>query len=182
MQRTKRNAPLILANDPSLTGWGWVVIQPNGMIIDVGCIRTEPQAKKRRIRKGDDIIRRIHELNTALLRVIRKYRIDYIISELPHGSQTASAATMIGIVSGIAQTLSDTLEIPIEWYSENDAKKEILGKNSATKAEVKEAVDAIFDKVPWTNKKYKDEAIADALAIFAVAWRQSPFLMFHRRQ
>ena len=180
MERTKRNTPLILVNDPSLTAWGWAVVKPDGIILEAGCIKTESEAKKRRIRKGDDTIRRVHEINTELLRVIRKYNIDYIISELPHGSQTASAAVMIGIVSGIAQTISDTLEIPIEWYSENDAKKELLGKNSATKTEIKNAVNLIFN-VPWTGIKFRDEAIADALAIFTVAWKQSTFLMFHKK-
>jgi len=180
MERTKRNTPVILTNDPSLTAWGWAIVQPNGKILDVGCIKTEPRANKLRIRKGDDTCRRVHELNTELLRVIRKYNVDYILSELPHGSQTAAAAVMIGIVSGIAQTISDVLGIPIEWYSEGDAKKELLGKNAATKKEIIDAIYITFPNVPWTFIKYKDEAIADALAIFNVALHQSTFIMFHK--
>ena len=47
--------PTILTNDPSLTAWGWVVLRGNA-IVEAGCIKTESQAKKRRIRKGDDRI------------------------------------------------------------------------------------------------------------------------------
>ena len=165
----------ILTCDPSITGWGWAVISDQGTLLDCGCIKTTPTDKKLRIRKGDDTVRRVHEINTALLAVITAYDVHYMLSELPHGSQSAVAAKMIGIVTGIAQTLADACQLGIEWYSEGDAKMFMLGKRSAVKQEM---IDAVTKKmiVTWTGIKYKDEAVADSLAIYLVAMDQSPVL------
>jgi len=178
MQRTSIPPPpkyVILSNDPSMTAWGWVVITGRGIILDQGCIKTEPSGKKSRIRKSDDRTRRISELNQILLRLIKEYHIDFILSELPHGSQNAQAAIMIGIVTGILQTISDVLEIPIEWYSEADSKKAVLNRKAASKQQMKEAISKLY-KVKWTGIGYKDESIADSLAVHYVATKQSSIL------
>jgi len=165
----------ILTNDPSMTAWGWAVLTPEGKVIETGCIKTAPEQKKRRIRKGDDTVRRVSEINTQLLDVIDKYNVALIISELPHGSQNASAAVMIGMVTGIVQTMGDCLDIAVEFYSEGDSKKCLLGKLSATKDETKVAIGKLYD-IPFTGIGYKDEAVADAIAVFHVASKQSPTL------
>lgn len=175
MKRTTNKPFTILTNDPSITAWGWAVLSLNGAVLEAGCIKTTPSHKKLRIRKGDDRTRRISEINQVLLELIEKYNIRYILSEQPHGSQNASAAVMIGICLGIIQTLSDALKIGVEWYGEEDAKKCVLHKKSATKAEMISAINKLY-KVPWTGVKYKDEAVADALAIHYVATKQSSTL------
>ena len=168
----------ILANDPSLTAWGWVVVE-NDRIIDCGCIKTEPNTNKTRIRKGDDRVRRVSEINKALLTVITKYKVSYMASELPHGSQSAVSAVMIGITAGIMQTFSDILGIGLEWYSEQDAKKSVVNKKSATKDEIKQAINKLY-KVPWTGIGYRDESIADALAVYHVMQGQSATVQFFK--
>jgi len=165
----------ILTNDPSMTAWGWAVLTSEGKILDCGCIKTAPEVKKRRIRKGDDTVRRVSEINQKLLSLIDKYDVRYLLSELPHGSQNASAAVMIGIVVGIVQTLSDTLTIGVEWYSEQDSKKCVLGKKAATKSDMIDAISGLYE-IDWKGVKYADEAIADALAVHYVATKQSPVL------
>jgi len=167
-----------LTNDPSLTAWGWVVLACNKKetnIVDCGCIRTGAENKKRRIRKGDDTIRRISEINHELLRIITKYDVELLLSELPHGSQNASAAVMIGVVTGIVQTIADTKNIPVEWYSEQDAKKSITGRRSVSKEEMIQTINKFY-QVDWKGTKYADEAIADAIAIFHCACFQSPVI------
>lgn len=174
----KKSFP-ILTNDPSFTAWGWVVI--DGMkLITKGTIKTVPLAKKLRIRKGDDTVRRIGEINNILLNTIHEYNVKYILTELPHGSQNASAAVMIGACAAILETISNTLDIPIEWYSEADAKKATLGKTSSTKKEMIDRIKQLY-KVDWTNTKYKDEATADALAVHYVATKQSSTLKLFKK-
>lgn len=179
MERTKHNF-LVLTNDPSLTEWGWAVTDLTGHVFDAGCIKTEPEHKKRRIRTGDDRCRRIDEINNVLLYIIDKYQINLLLSEQPHGSQNASGALMIGIVLGMVQTLARMTKIPLEWYSEQDAKKALLNKKTATKAETIQAISKIY-KVPWTDVKYKDEAIADAMAVYHVASQQSTAIKMMRQ-
>lgn len=176
MQRKNKHIEKhVLVNDPSIRAWGWAVLDYDGFVVAHGCIKTETSNKKLRIRKGDDRVRRISELNQALLAAIRKYNVTFLISELPHGSQSASAAVMVGITTAIMQTISDTLDIGLEWYSEADAKRCALGKNSASKDEMINRMNEIYD-VDWYNVKYKDEAVADALAIHYVATKQSSTL------
>ncbi len=173
MKRTKHNQyGTILTNDPSITAWGWAVLDWSGKILKVGCIKTEGSQKKQRIRKGDDTTRRINEINRVLLRMIKHYNVTYILSELTHGSQNAGAAKAIGMVTAIIQTLSDALGIGVEWYSENDAKKCLFGKKSITKQEMINKITELYE-VPWTGVKYKDEGIADALAIHYAAMEMS---------
>ncbi|MFW6173424.1 MAG: hypothetical protein ACOC5T_06740 [Elusimicrobiota bacterium] len=171
----------ILANDPSTRGWGWVVISTDGKVLDAGCIKTEAENKKRRIRKGDDDIRRVSEINSVLQDVFYKYDIIYIVSELPHGSQSASSMKMVGWVSTQMQTIADWLNIGIEWYSEGDAKKQLFGKSSATKEETIQAIDELYS-MPWTKTKYINEAIADAMAIYNVAKSKSSTLKFLKKK
>lgn len=168
----------ILACDPSFTEWGWVVIDVvTCKIAEQGCIKTAPESKVKRIRKSDDRVRRISEINKILGELLAKYNIKLIVSEAPHGSQNAMAAVMIGCTLGILQTIADFTSTPIEYYSEQECKKHILNKKSATKLEIIEAISKQM-KVTWTGVKYKDEAIADALAVFLTAKAHSNIFHF----
>ena len=171
----------ILTNDPSLTGWGWAVLDEHGKVFESGCIKTEPQSKKQRIRVGDDRTRRVTEINTVLLTMIRKWGVNYILSELPHGSQSAVSAIMIGITTGITQTIADAFNIPIEWYSEQDSKKLVLNKKSATKDEMLEIIKQLYPDVQWSKAGYINQAIADALAIHYCASKNSSILKFYNK-
>jgi len=166
----------ILTNDPSLTAWGWAVLTPSGKILNAGAIKTQPMDKKLRIRKGDDRVRRVNEINNQLLRIIADNNVKLILSELPHGSQSATAALMIGITTGIMQTIGDCIGVAVEWYSEADAKQAITGKRSVSKEEMIKTIGGLYADAPFTGTKWKDEAIADALAIHHLAVQVSPAL------
>lgn len=174
-RRNNTYAGTILTNDPSLAAWGWAVVDFGGRVIDSGIIKTESQAKKLRIRKGDDRIRRVSEIVQALLELINIYDVRMILSELPHGSQNAQAAMMVGMVGGVVQAMADCLGIPVEWYSEGDAKKALVGSRSATKEKIKNKVAKLYN-ITWTGPKYRDEAVADALAVYNVARQQSQMI------
>lgn len=170
----------ILTNDPSFTAWGYAILTFQGEILETGCISTKPVDKMLRIRKGDDRIRRTSELLTHIKGLINDWNVQLILSELPHGSQNAQAAIMLGIVSGVAQAASVFLDIPIEWYSENDAKKSLdLKKKVISKQDTINAIDRLFT-VNWSRVKYKDEAVADALAIYNAALHESAILKYRK--
>lgn len=180
MKRTLNGAFTIMAHDPSITAWGWAIIDSQSNVVDMGCIKTEPNHKKNRIRKGDDSVRRLTEIANVICDTIKQHNVCCIVSELPHGSQSASAAIMIGAVTGLLTGLAVVSAVPIEWFSEADSKKALLQKNSATKQETIDAVTKIL-KVQWTGTKYKDEAIADALSVFHVASKQSSIIQYFLR-
>ena len=171
--------PRILSCDPSFTAWGWVVMEGH-MILASGVIKTEPDTKKKKIRASDDRARRVREIVQQLDQIISKHNVTYIVSEMPHGSQNFNSAVMIGVVAGILEGFNVLRNIPVEWYLENDAKRALFGRISASKTQVKEAVDSLYN-VRWTRTKYIDEAIADALAIYYAAECNSPTLKFMNR-
>jgi len=180
MERTRDNFPHILTNDPSFTAWGWAILDGKGNVFKTGCIKTAPEQKKRRIRTSDDRNRRTVEIVQQLLTLIRAHNITYILSEAPHGSQNASAAVMIGIVTGVLTAIAECLNIPIEYYSEQDSKKAILGRKAASKEDMIEAINGHYE-IDWTGTKYIDEAVADALAVHYVAIKQSQILKILNR-
>ena len=171
--------PHILTNDPSITAWGWAVVTPRGKVIKVGCIKTKPMHKKLRIREGDDRVRRIKEINSVLLKVIKKQNVKFILGELPAGSQSSVAAKAIGIVTAILQSIGDSLEIPVEWFNEEDAKRSVAGKRSVAKDDMVLLINDAFD-VPWIDVEWIDQGVADALAVFHVAQEQSTVLKMMR--
>ena len=170
----------ILACDPSLTGWGYVVMTWDGEVMPTrGCIQTAKSPKKARMRAGDDLARRVGEINRRLLEVMNTVDVKLIISELPHGSQSAAAAKMIGAVVGILQTISDVERIPLEWYSERDAKVSAGLKPSASKEEVMTNINYRYNlRFDYDNNRERKiaEAQADAMLIYHCARVHSPFL------
>ena len=74
--------PTILTNDPSMTAWGWAIVDFQNNVIKTGCIKTEKSGKKLRIRVADDDANRISEVNKILLEIIKRYNVTYILTEL----------------------------------------------------------------------------------------------------
>ncbi len=181
MGRQDNKKKHILALDPSLTAFGYAVLDEAGNVVVCGCIQTGSSGKKSGIRKGDDRCRRISEVNFKLLQLIWKYNVVLIVSEQPHGSQSAVSAVAIGICLGIIQTIADTMDIALEWYGEQDCKKHISGKRSVPKDKmielIKEAGYDVFEKYP----KYRNEAVADALAVYLLAKSQSSIIRFLKK-
>ena len=167
----------VLTNDPSFTAWGWSVLDQLGNVVDVGCIKTTPTDAKLRIRKGDDRVRRVGELALEIQKIIKKYNIKYLISELPHGSQNAQAAFLLGAAAAILQTISVFTGISIDWYSEADAKKSVTTEKGISKDRMVQIIAGLYD-VQWTNTKWRDRGIADSLAIYHVAKQESAVLKF----
>jgi Holliday junction resolvasome RuvABC endonuclease subunit len=165
----------ILTHDPSMTAWGWAVVSFDGKVIDTGCIKTTPDSKKKNLRKGDDRIRRVSDIINQLTKVVEKYNCMFMVSEQPHGSQSAVAAVMIGLTLGMLQSMALCKQIPIEWYSEGDVKRELFHRQSVAKKEMQEYIRQNMDVV-LDGPGYKDEAVADALGVYLTAMRQSSTL------
>jgi len=172
-----KNKHRIITIDPSLTGFGFVVIGKGEKILKTGVVKTKPADKKLRVRKGDDTVRRVREISNALLHTIQKYEIALIVSEQPHGSQSAVSMKMVGLMLGLIENMSVCLNIPIEWYLEGECKKTLLGKRSAGKGEIIDKVKELY-RVNWYNTKYKDEAIADAIAVYHHAKHYSQIIKY----
>lgn len=178
--------PCVLAVDPSLTAFGWAVVpvKTPTIVYLSGCIKTKSSDKKLKIRKGDQRIARVQIINKNLLDLIREIDIVLIVAEQPHGSQSAGAAVSLGLMIGILQTLSDSFDLPIEWYSEHEAKKFNLQNHKVTKLEMIEAMSSIFSNwhLPGYGNKAINEAVADSLAVYNTALFYSPLLKYLKNE
>lgn len=163
----------ILCCDPSLTAWGWAIVNWDGSVVKHGCIQTKPLHAKLRIRVSDDFARRVKEISHVLVNAVKKYNVNYIVCELPHGSQNAAAAKMVGMVPSMIETIGVCFDIGVEWYSEADGKKAVLGKSSGSKADMVKAIKKLFPYVVFKKHDYYNEAVADSLSIYYVASTQS---------
>ncbi len=177
IQGSTRPTVNILTNDPSLTAWGWAVVNNEGIVIDNGAIKTKPLSKVLKIRKGDDFSRRMNEISSKLFSIIKENNIKYILAERPHGSQSYDAAVMVGAVNSMLVTFSVILDIGLEWYGESEAKKAATDLKNITKNDMVELMKKEYN-LKWYNVKWRDEAVADALAIHNVARQQSSILKF----
>ena len=176
---------IVLSNDPSVAAWGWAIIKIHkGMarIMETGCIKTETQYKAGKIYKADDNARRFTEIVEVLNGLHKKYKIDWILTEAPHGSQSASAAIMVGAVAGILATFSVCHGLPVDYYNEKEAKRHLLGSSSGSKQATIDGISAKYGTKWVRNVKYIDEAVADALQIFDLGRTRSQALMFAQNQ
>ena len=184
MKRIKQNKKGInvLTNDPSMTAWGWAILDVrSNIVVSTGCIKTEPNKTTIKIRKGDDWMRRIREINSVLLSLIKKYNIKYLLSELPHGSQSSSAAKSQGTVAGVLDTLAVCTDLGLEWFLEGDCKKEVCGARSISKDDMVVLMKGKFKDVIWKNTKWIDQGVADSLAVYCLAKKQSGILKYLSR-
>jgi Holliday junction resolvasome RuvABC endonuclease subunit len=175
-----------LGIDPSLTATGWVLV--DGDKITFGCIRTEPEQKKRRIYKCDDTTRRLELILNGINQQVgpQLYKEGVRVAcEQPAGSQSALAAAALAEVHGalVAMLWSDSLLDGCAWIPARDAKLALTGDKSASKETMIEKARAWFMDCTLTYGASKDdlhrhaepyftelpkrsqEAIADALGV-----------------
>jgi len=127
---------MILALDPSYTGYGCSVIDPTGKIINIGTMHTE-KSKKKLLRVADDDVQRIMVLTTGLSKVIHRYNIKGVLAELPpSSSQNANAAKGLAMCIALTVALLTELKIPVEWATPNEVKQAMTGKKNASKEEM----------------------------------------------
>jgi Holliday junction resolvasome RuvABC endonuclease subunit len=175
---------IIIAFDPSIREFGISVIDSEtDEILHAECVKTKSKHDELNLSKSKDRTRRVSVIVNRILQCVENYDLDLIVSELPGGSQSASAAECLGIVKGLVQTFSDCYEIPLVWISEIKSKKTMLGKRSADKIEMVNEVNSRIDSVPvsgeakdgapWTGIKYRDQAIADSIGVYFASKKHS---------
>ena len=158
----------IVGFDPALANWGAAIaeydIETGDLnLVEIGLEKTK-KTKKRT--KGLDIYERSRQLN----RFVRKFadRGDFVFSELPVGSQSASAAW--GLSAAVATLAS--ISKPVEFVTVKQV-KEVVGLDMPEKAEMIAWAMNNYPDADWHMRKYKGEMVpmndnehmADAVAV-----------------
>ena len=166
--------------DPSLTRFGTAVFYfdpVTGLRIErLFLIRTE-KTKQRVIRVYSDHLRRAQEISKAL-RYLTRYRqqpIELVITEIPNGPSTYTAANAFGICLGVISSVA--LDWPLIEVTEDQVKIAATGNRHATKQEIMNWAIGKYPDAQWLVKKRKgklsytkdNEHLADAVACIHAA-------------
>ena len=163
---------MTLTLDPSLTAFGWAVVD-DLTIIDYGCIITK---KDNKIRVTSDRIRRLSLIVNTLQEVMQKYPIDIVYFEIPSGSKSNTAAIALGMIHGLVVTFCICNNVAFTPCLAKSAKKTTTGDSDGTKEAVfinvlnsfKNAR-KLFDTKMTKEKRF---AVSDALAIYLTIKKQ----------
>lgn len=174
------NKVKVLSLDPSQRNLGMakLLIAPNGAIevMDLELVETEKSDLKQ-VRKNSDQLRRAREQYEAL----KEWEAwaDLVMSEIPTGSQSASA--MFG--NGICIGLLASIDKPLIQVQPTETKKASVGRATATKEEIIAWATKLYPDAPWKrlNDKPtgrivdKNEHLADAIAVGWAGIRTAEF-------
>lgn len=158
---------MILYCDPSAAAFGYAIMDGD-RYVSGGMRKLTPEGKDSLARKCLAI-----SMNclTMLDELTRTHAIGAVVTELPHGSQSAVAAWYLSTVNSTLYVYCMLKGIPITHISESDAKKTLHGRSRGV--EKQETVDRLIDIYPSfsyipANVRTKVElyAIADSLAIY----------------
>lgn len=161
------NSALFL--DPAFTHTGWIVIDiKDNSFVDCGCISTEKQSKKKRIRVSDDDIRRCKKIAGGIIEIINSYKPKAIALEAPSGGSLSSRSSRcLGMATGIVATLEAYTEIPFLYVTPNDVKVALCGKKRASKEDMMSKAGTIYPEIKELIKGDM-EHVADAIGVFKV--------------
>jgi len=160
---------LILSLDPSKNATGYVIYNLDKMsIVETGVF--DARTSKTFKRKTEKHQEECRNFSKFLEEIFLKYGFHTIVSEYPHGTQSANASRSLSMVNSVISTFADFFGCELITYLERDAKKNHFGRIKVKKLETIKAMNETFsDFVPPTKNgkpiKYKQEAISDALLI-----------------
>lgn len=153
----------ILTTDPSLAEFGLAIIDRNdGNAIHGECIKTKKQGDS----VTTDRARRFEKIAQRLNEVITEYNINKWVSEIPHGSQSASSAWALGGVCGVCASTSTHLKLNIEWISQFKIKQELFDTRSVEKEKMVTEMKNRYNTDVFGEFKYEQQAISDSLGVW----------------
>lgn len=170
------NERMLLALDPSKTATGWVIYDSEkDRVIGTGCFKAsmEKDKKKEFSRKTEIYKREQLSFVEFLTKLKVRYGIEKVITEYPHGSQSATASWALSMVNSTIQTFTQlVLGVPAVTYLESDCKRANFDTNKVSK---EETMEAMMEKYcpkgykPHTHHgritKTQNEDICDALLV-----------------
>lgn len=173
----------ILAFDPGFASFGAVAVSlqdpEHPVLLDWEFFETKKSQRKER-RDVDDRVVRAAYLYRELRAFMLKHKPLAFCAEAFSPSRDASASSKVALAWGLIVALSEERCIPIVQPSPQDVKLAVAGSRSASKEDVKLAVDRILPGlepalVQGKLARGKWEHVYDALAV-ALSSRADPLL------
>ncbi|WPH68404.1 hypothetical protein [Stenotrophomonas phage BUCTxx99] len=142
--------------------------KPIVKLLDLHIVQTEGLKKRPKgVPKSADDMRRARESIEAIRAKIAEWQPDYIVAEVPFGSQSARSAWTLGIALGILSSIDDLVQVTPRQV------KAATGEAYADKEEMIAWAMEKFPDAPWKMRKLHgkyiqvastNEHMADAVA------------------
>lgn len=136
----------VLGIDPGFAtiGVARVDVDPHAgdTLMELEVLRTKPSPKKRKVLAMDDNLRRVNEMVDRLKRHV--VWADVLCMESFSPPRHASSAAKIAFMWGSIVTLCRVADVPVLQCSPQHLKKTLTGVRSASKDQVKQAVEKVF--------------------------------------
>lgn len=148
---------VVMGIDPGcVTGYGIITIEPGRRFkaIDYGCIR--PPAKEEMPKRHRIIFESIAEL-------IEMYHPDALAVETQYIYKNPQTGIKLGMARGVAVLAASLREIPIFEYAPSKAKKAVVGKGGASKAQVQWMVQKLLGLATLPEPQDASDALALAI-------------------
>lgn len=159
-------------HDPSLTAWGVSLVGDNDTVHHVECIKTKSESNRP---KFQDDPRRLRKIGRRLNELIDEWDVQFLGVEYMAGGRSSRTAKTAGFTQGIIAGVETSHDLPVEYYTEQSAKKANHGRVRVAKDDMYSYVDEHLD-VPWPDAKFRREAAADSLYLYLAAKKESSSL------
>lgn len=138
-------------------------------VLDLHIVQTEGLKKRPRgMPKSEDDMRRAREAVLAIRDKTLEWRPDYIVAEVPFGSQSARSAWTLGIALGVLSSIDDLIQVTPRQV------KAATGEDHADKEEMIAWAMHLHPDAPWKMRKLHGDLVqvasvnehcADAVAV-----------------
>ena len=147
----------VLGIDPGTRVAGWGVVEVRGSsarMVAAGAIRT----------RTTSVAERLVEIRDALQAVISEHAPDVVSVETPYFGKNATSALVVGMARGIALLTAADAGLPVHEYPPATVKKAVVGRGSASKAQVAAMVRVLLGLRDVPGPADVTDALAIALA------------------
>lgn len=137
----------ILGTDPGFASFGFSIVRLTGAaeeIIRTDVIRTQKSAKKTGVKAADDNFRRAQAISAILHDVVKEYQPMALAAESASWPRNASASAKLAMAWGILADLCQVYQLPMVQVSPQDLKKALCNNKSATKEDIRRAMEARY--------------------------------------
>jgi len=120
------------------------------------------------------------QCSREIYRLVDVHNPSVVVSEYPHGFQSATAARSLSTVSGVISGVCAARQIPVNFYTEYEVKRVLFGHSKGiTKEQMMHRVLGIYEQfsyIPLVKgkppKASSFQHISDALGVLAVYLKQ----------
>lgn len=166
-QRGHMLSSIVVGVDPGFAALGLAAVDITPgveRIIEASVIRTEKSHRKLDVRASDDNVRRATELSAGMCVFCSRFRPIALACEAQSWPRNAGSSAKVGIAWGVVAAVGYRFGIPIVQVSPQQLKHAVVGKKTASKDEVIEAIERRFPAVSWPTPTSIIEHAADAVA------------------